>query len=100
MSYTYDVEYTDTFGGQANYCWVRRATVTVPELTHYGYTGSADGSYARADRIARRELVKAAKRAVGVTGMRGRTYGNGDQIEFRPYRHATVLFITFRDPQP
>ena len=22
---TYDIEYTDTFGGEANYCWVKRA---------------------------------------------------------------------------
>ena len=26
-TFTLDCEYTDTFGGQANYCWVRRATL-------------------------------------------------------------------------
>lgn len=46
-AHKYQIELTDTFGGEANYSWVRRASVTVPELTHYGYTGSADGSYSR-----------------------------------------------------
>ncbi len=36
---TYRIEYTDTFGGQANYSWVKRKTVSMPELTHYGYDG-------------------------------------------------------------
>jgi hypothetical protein len=49
MSYhTYSVEYTDTFGGEANYSWVRRATVQMPELTHYGYDGGTN--YARANK--------------------------------------------------
>ena len=94
---SYDVEYTDTFGGEANYCWVRRAVVAVPELTHYGYTGSADGSYSKANRTAQRELMRKAKASVGITGLRGRTYSHGDMIEFRPYRMATVLFVTYKD---
>lgn len=28
----YNVEYTDTFGGQANYSWVTRTTVEAPTL--------------------------------------------------------------------
>lgn len=48
MSNTYDVEYTDTFSGEANYTWVKRAAVTMPELTHYGYTGSTDAALAKA----------------------------------------------------
>jgi len=97
MRNTYDVEYTDTFAGEANYCWVRRAVITVPELTHYGYTGSTDGSYVRANRIANRELMKAAKAKMGLTGVRGRTYHHGDMSEFRPYGMCTVMFVTFRD---
>lgn len=93
----YDWEYTDTFGGDANYSWVRRGTVRMPELTHYGYTGSTDGSYSRASRIADRETLKAAKAAAGITGMRGVTTRHGDMIEFRPYKSATVLFVTFND---
>lgn len=97
MSNTYDVEYTDTYAGDANYSWVRRAVISMPELTHYGYTGSADGSYARANRIANRELMRRAKAEMGLTGVRGRTYHHGDMSEFRPYGMATVMFVTFRD---
>jgi hypothetical protein len=28
-----EVEYTDTFGGEANYCWVKRETLT-PAARH------------------------------------------------------------------
>lgn len=91
MSHSHTYEYTDTYCGEANYSWVRRGTVTMPELTHYGYDGSSN--YVRANRIYERELVKRAKAAVGLTGVRGRTYRYGDSIEFRPYRMNTVLFI-------
>jgi hypothetical protein len=97
MSNRYQIEYTDTFGGDANYSWVRRATVTVPELTHYGYTGSTDGSYGRANRIANRELMKLAKARMGLTNVRGRTTVYGDTLEFRPYGMCTVMFVTFVD---
>jgi hypothetical protein len=93
----YDVEFTDTFAGEANYSWVKRAVVAVPELTHYGYTGSTDGSYARANRSQRREVMKQAKAALGLTGVRGVTSEHGDMIEFRPYRWCAVMFITWKD---
>ena len=95
MPNEYRIELTDTFAGEANYSWVRRATVSMPELTHYGYTGSSDGSYALASRVARRELMRRAKRAIGYTGVRGRTAEHGDLIEFRPYGAAVVLFVEF-----
>ena len=91
----YNVEYTDTFGGDANYSWVKRATVTMPELTHDGYDGS--NGYSRANRIEKRELMRKAKAAVGLTNVRGVTSNHGDMIEFRPYRMATVMFVTFAD---
>ncbi len=89
----YNIEYTDTFGGEANYCWVKRASVWMPELTHYGYTGSTDGSYTKANRAYGRELMKRAKAAMGLTGARGAKHDRGDMIEFRPYGSCTVLFI-------
>ncbi len=96
MAYnTYNVELTDTFGGEANYSWVKRATITVPELTHYGYDGSSN--YSKANKIARRELMKKAKAAVGYTGVRGKTYEHGDMIEFRPYGMCVVMFVTFSE---
>jgi hypothetical protein len=59
MGNTYQIEYTDTFGGEANYSWVRRAKVTMPELTHYGYDGGTN--YAKANKRFERELMRRAK---------------------------------------
>lgn len=95
MTHRHNVEYTDTFGGQANYSWVRRASVTMPELTHYGYDGGTN--YARANRTYQRELMRKAKAAMGLTGVRGVTHYHGDLIEFRPYGLLTVMFVTYDD---
>lgn len=76
--FTLDVEYTDTFGGQANYCWVKRAELELPEG------------------LSNREVMKRCKAAMGLTGMRGRSYSNGDSWEFRPYRCCTVMFANVR----
>ena len=35
--HTFEYEYTDTFGGEANYCWVKRGTRQVKE--ELGLTG-------------------------------------------------------------
>jgi hypothetical protein len=93
--HTYDIEYTDTFGGEANYSWVRRASVHMPELTHYGYDGGTN--YSKANRVFQRELMRRAKAEMGLTGIRGKTYWHGDEGEFRPYRACTVMFLTYRD---
>lgn len=91
----YDVEYTDTFAGDANYSWVKRATVTMPDLTHYGYDGGTN--YAKANKVFARELMRRAKAAMGLTGVRGVTHHHGDMSEFRPYGAATVMFITYSE---
>ena len=93
----YDIEYTDidTFSGRARYSWVRRASVTMPEMTHYGYDGSTN--YLKTRRVFKRELMRRAKAAVGLTGVRGVRHDCGDIIEFRPYGSATIMFIVYRD---
>ena len=94
MTHTYDVEYTDTFGGEANYCWVKRATVTMPEWPHFkGW----DGNGRIEPKGYKPLLMRKAKAAIGLTGRRGVTTDFGDMIEFRPYRSCTVLFVTFHD---
>ena len=93
--HTYQIELTDTFGGEANYSWARRATVTMPELTHYGYDGGTN--CAKANKIYRRELMRKAKAAIGLTGARGVRADHGDMIEFRPYGACVVLFVTYQD---
>lgn len=69
-------EHTDTFGGEANYSWVRRADIELP------------------DDASDRSIVIAAKKALGLTGTRCRTYNHGDTWELRPYGECTVAFIS------
>lgn len=95
MTITYNIEYTDTFASEANYSWVKRTRVVMPELTHYGYDGAL--GYTRANKTFKRELMKRAKAAMGLTGTRGVTYDHGDMIEFRPYQSCTVMFLTYAD---
>jgi hypothetical protein len=80
----WECEYTDTFGGEANYSWVRRETVEVPDRL---YMPSATP----------RHLGTRFKRALGLTNVRGRTYWQGDSWEFRPYKTATVAFARWVD---
>ena len=87
----YDVEYTDTFGGEANYCWVKRQSITMPELTHYGYDGGTN--YVKANKVYKRELIRKAKSAMGISGMRGKLEDYSDSYAFRPYRSCTIMFI-------
>ncbi|WP_315826109.1 hypothetical protein [Bradyrhizobium sp. SZCCHNG3015] len=77
-TYTLEVEYTDTFGGEANYAWVKRETLELP-------CGLSD-----------RAVMRRAKAAMGLSGVRGRSYVNGDMWEFRPYRSCTVMFANVR----
>jgi len=73
----FNVEFTDTFAGDANYAWVRRAQVVLP------------------DTATNRQIAYHAKRSVGLGGVKGRSSWHGDAYEFRPYGSATVLFTTF-----
>lgn len=70
-------EVTDTFGGDANYCWVRRENLEVP------------------DEISHLALVRRAKKFAGFTGERCRVEGNSDMISIWPIHMAQVCFITF-----
>ena len=72
----YLAEWTDTYGGDANYSWVKRVTFD-------------------ADQNATNALImRRAKAACGLSGVRGRTDDMGDSLAFRPYRSCTVLFVT------
>jgi hypothetical protein len=75
----YLAEWTDTFGGEANYSWVKRATIEA---------GDEPSDVA---------LMRRAKAALGLSGLRGRTFNHGDMMEFRPYGMCCVLFVTYRD---
>ena len=81
---TYQVELTDTFGGEANYCWVKRAVIASPA----GRDGRGDYQ---------RTVMRRAKAVVGLTGYRGVTTSYGDGYEFRPYGMCQVMFVTWSD---
>jgi hypothetical protein len=91
--HSYNVEITDTFGGEANYSWVIRRQIAMPELTHYGYDGSSN--YSKANRTYRRELVKKAKYLAGWTGDRCKVEDFGDGYAIYPSHSCTVAFVTF-----
>lgn len=66
------LEFTDTFGGEANYSWVRR--------TEIEGAGIAD-------------IVRKAKRWAGISGSVCLREQHGDLIALRPSGAAVVLFI-------
>lgn len=72
------IEVTDTFGGQANYCWVKQFEAEFKNLTFLA--------------IARRVKKRAALNRV-----KGRSYWHGDMYEFRPYGVPIVLFAWPQD---
>jgi hypothetical protein len=72
-----DIELTDTFGGEANYSWVRRYTLDTPDDT------------------TQRALVRRIKQAAGLTGVRCNTDDHGGMITIRPVGVCVVLFATF-----
>lgn len=88
MANRYSVEYTDTFGGEANYCWVKRGFVSAREMRE-------GESFASFSKCQQKSVMRAAKALMGLTGARGVTYSYGDAYEFRPYGSCTVLFVTF-----
>lgn len=71
------VEMTDTFAGEANYSWVRRATLRIP----------ADASA--------REVVRRVKAWADLTGTRGETTQTGDGYVIRPRGACVVVFATY-----
>ena len=72
----FQAEYTDTFGGETNYSWVRRET------------------FEAGQNAANTLLMRRAKAAVGLSGVRGKTEDMGDSLAFRPYGMHAVLFVT------
>ena len=71
----WNVELTDTFGGEANYSWVRRDQLELP----------ADATD--------RQVMTAAKAALGLTGTRCRRFDFGEGFELRPCGSCTVAFV-------
>lgn len=81
----FDVEVTDTFGGEANYSWVRRGVIRIPASLPYA---------SKAYRLAK---VKAAKAFAGWTGQRCEVADHGDMLDIRPRNACMVCFVTYRE---
>lgn len=72
------VEHTDTFAGEANYCWVRRYTIP--------------------GNPTKRALIRRAKAYTGLTGVRCRVeYYFGDGYALYPQGMAQVVFVQWVD---
>jgi hypothetical protein len=71
------VEYTDTFAGESNYCWVRRAEFECDNMSDLA-------------------IVRKAKSLLGISGLKANanSFDNGDMLA-RYFNNATVMFITF-----
>ena len=69
-------EMTDTFGGEANYCWVRRA-------------------HLRDRPASERGLIRLAKAWAGWAGVRCRKENWGETTALYPRRMCQVLFISY-----
>ena len=78
---TYNIEVTDTFGGEANYTWVKRDTTTA---------------------ATRRGKIAAAKKLAGWDGWcRVNVTDYGGTMEIRPTASSgicQVAFVTFKEP--
>ena len=75
---TWDIEVTDTYGGEANYAWVRGYEIGVP------------------DDISDLALVRRIKSVAGYSGIRGQTYVSGDSVEIRFPARCVVIFANVR----
>jgi len=75
----FQIEITDTFGGESNYSWVKRETINLP------------------DTATRRQLVRRAKSFAGWSGWRCDVSDYGDLIEIKPRGANMVCFITWME---
>lgn len=68
-------EYTDTFGGESNYSWVKRGEINADNFE---------------------KALRAVKKILGLSGIRGRiTLDSGDMIAWKPYNMNTIIFIYY-----
>jgi len=72
----FQAEYTDTFGGEANYSWVKRVEFEAPD-------NASDAL-----------LMRRAKKALGLEGVRGKREYHGESLVLYPYSSHTVMFVS------
>lgn len=72
-------EVTDTYGGEANYSWVKRGVVECKEGEDYSNLAA----------------IRRVKKAIGWNGIRCKVDDYGDAITLYPVGMCQVCFITF-----
>lgn len=70
-------ELTDTFGGEANYSWVKRGKIEI------------------ADTATRLQIMRRVKAELGLTNVRCHTEDTGDMLVIKPSGVCMVGFVTF-----
>lgn len=75
----WDIEITDTFGGESNYSWVKNYSIPYESVK------------------TRQALMRKAKSLAGWTGIRSEVTDFGDMIEVRPRNLCQIMFITYKD---
>ena len=70
------VEYTDLFGGEPNYSWVKRFDFDCTDMTDL-------------------QVIRSAKKQLGITGKRA--IHSINQCELARYFDSTVLFVSFSE---
>ena len=77
----WDIEVTDTFGGEANYCWVKRFTIpSIPQES-------------------KRATIRRAKKEAGLTGVKCDTLNIGDSWRLDIRGACIVCFVQWADPE-
>ncbi len=72
----FSAEYTDTFGGEANYSWVRKANFELHE------------------NATMRSVLQRARKELGLTGAKGDIIANfGDEYHWKPRGCCTILMV-------
>ena len=72
-------EVTDTYGGEANYSWVKRGKIECKEGENYSDLAA----------------IRRVKKAIGWNGVKCRVSSYGDMIELNPTGACQVCFIYF-----
>lgn len=75
------IEHTDTYAGEANYCWAHR--------WHSDLSASAP----------QRTIVRLAKKLASLTGVRCRVESHGDDLAIYPRGICQVVFVSPVDPE-
>ena len=72
----FSAEYTDTYGCEANYCWVRRVNFEMKE----------DATM--------RSVLQRARKELGLTGAKGDIVADfGDEYHWKPRGSCTILMV-------